>query len=173
MQLADFFIGKPGPGSVCEAVHMGLPVIVVDNAWTLPQERYNAQWVREHRVGLVVRDFRAIREQVARLLAQLPTLRRHAAAVHNRARFEVPLLLERILREAGQAAVAPGGLAQTGQGRAFAPLQPAGTLQRQQLDQAPGQAAQQDEPTAGSGQTARAGRTEVVHGVLNVGLTRP
>jgi 1,2-diacylglycerol 3-beta-galactosyltransferase len=42
MQLADYFIGKPGPGSISEAVLMGLPVIVQRNAWTLPQERYNA-----------------------------------------------------------------------------------------------------------------------------------
>src|SRR5579883_1270405 len=47
MQLADYFIGKPGPGSISEAVAMRLPVIVESNAWTLPQERYNAVWVRE------------------------------------------------------------------------------------------------------------------------------
>jgi 1,2-diacylglycerol 3-beta-galactosyltransferase len=43
MRLADFFIGKPGPGSISEAVAMGLPVIVECNHWTLPQERYNAE----------------------------------------------------------------------------------------------------------------------------------
>ena len=37
MQLADYFIGKPGPGSISEAVAMRLPVIVESNAWTLPQ----------------------------------------------------------------------------------------------------------------------------------------
>ena len=53
MSLADFFIGKPGPGSISEAVAMGLPVIVERNAWTLPQERYNADWVlrAERRYG--------------------------------------------------------------------------------------------------------------------------
>jgi len=40
MQLADYFIGKPGPASISEAVAMHLPVIVESNAWTLPQERY-------------------------------------------------------------------------------------------------------------------------------------
>ena len=47
MQLADYFIGKPGPGSISEAVFMRLPVIVNCNAWTLPQERYNTVWVRQ------------------------------------------------------------------------------------------------------------------------------
>ena len=51
MQVADFFIGKPGPGSVSEALAMHLPVIVERNAWTLPQERYNADWVRGERSG--------------------------------------------------------------------------------------------------------------------------
>ena len=41
MHLSDFFIGKPGPGSISEAVHMKLPVIVERNTWTLAQERYN------------------------------------------------------------------------------------------------------------------------------------
>ena len=51
MQLADYFIGKPGPGSVSEALAMKLPVIVESNAWTLPQERYNGEWVRERASG--------------------------------------------------------------------------------------------------------------------------
>ncbi len=47
MHASDFFIGKPGPGSISEALAMKLPVIVERNAWTLPQERYNADWVTE------------------------------------------------------------------------------------------------------------------------------
>ena len=39
MQLSDYFVGKPGPGSLSEAVHMGLPVITFLNASTMPQER--------------------------------------------------------------------------------------------------------------------------------------
>ncbi len=60
MQLADFFIGKPGPGSLSEALAMHLPVIVERNAWTLPQERYNADWVLENEVGLVLPEFSTI-----------------------------------------------------------------------------------------------------------------
>jgi hypothetical protein len=60
MHLSDFFIGKPGPGSISEAIAMKLPVIVERNAWNLPQERYNCEWVREQDVGLVLRNFRGI-----------------------------------------------------------------------------------------------------------------
>ena len=53
MAISDFFIGKPGPGSISEAVAMRLPVIVERNAWTLPQERYNADWILENDLGSV------------------------------------------------------------------------------------------------------------------------
>ena len=65
MQLCDFFIGKPGPGSISEAMQQRLPVIVVRNAWTMPQERYNAEWVQEHGVGVVLDSFNAIGSGVA------------------------------------------------------------------------------------------------------------
>jgi 1,2-diacylglycerol 3-beta-galactosyltransferase len=57
MRLADFFIGKPGPGSVSEAIHMGCPVIVECNAGTMPQERPNVEWVLDMKVGLSVKSF--------------------------------------------------------------------------------------------------------------------
>ncbi|MGB8979335.1 MAG: glycosyltransferase [Terriglobales bacterium] len=68
MALADFFIGKPGPGSISEALQFHLPVIVECNGKTLPQERYNAQWVEEKGFGVVVPSFREIGEAVQRLI---------------------------------------------------------------------------------------------------------
>ena len=51
MHLADFFIGKPGPGSISEALAMKLPVMVERNAWTLVQERYNTEWLEAEAGG--------------------------------------------------------------------------------------------------------------------------
>jgi len=101
MHLADFFIGKPGPGSISEALAMKLPVIVERNARTLPQERYNADWVLERQVGLLVRDFGRITTTVEALLdpARFARYRTHAAAVNNRAVFEIPGILNEILRK--------------------------------------------------------------------------
>jgi hypothetical protein len=96
MQLADFFIGKPGPGSVAEALAMKLPVIVERNARTLPQERYNTEWIAEHRVGLVVGNFRNIAGAVSTLLDRLLEYRQNAAVVENRALFEVVDILKSI-----------------------------------------------------------------------------
>lgn len=100
LRLGDFFIGKPGPASLSEAVHLGLPVVTVRNAWTMPQERFNAQWVRENGLGIVQDSFRSIRDGVADLTARLPEFRHNLRASDNRAVFEVPEILARILAEA-------------------------------------------------------------------------
>src|SRR5580704_4296660 len=100
MRLADFFIGKPGPGSISEAVAMGLPVIIERNHWTLPQERYNADWVEEQGVGISLRSFK--RQIVGAVEKMLDPERRcefvrHVNAQKNRAVFEIPDILERIM----------------------------------------------------------------------------
>ena len=99
MQLADYFIGKPGPGSISEAVFMRLPVIVNCNTWTLPQERYNAAWVREQGVGIVLDNFRHVRSAVDQLLdpAAYAKFRAATERQQNRAVFEIPEMLERVL----------------------------------------------------------------------------
>jgi 1,2-diacylglycerol 3-beta-galactosyltransferase len=99
MQLADYFIGKPGPGSISEAVAMHLPMIVELNAFTLPQERYNTEWVREQGVGVVLPSFRGIARAVDELLEPetYARFRRATERQHNRAVFEIPDILEGIL----------------------------------------------------------------------------
>jgi 1,2-diacylglycerol 3-beta-galactosyltransferase len=91
MQVVDYFIGKPGPGSISEAVAMHLPVIVERNAWTLPQERYNAEWVTEEGVGMVLPNFRGIGAAVDELLesAKYAEFRAATERLQNRAVFEV------------------------------------------------------------------------------------
>ena len=87
MALADFFIGKPGPGSISEALQLHLPVIVERNAKTLPQERYNADWATENGYGIVVPSFKKIAPAVQRLLepATFGEFRRKAGEYSNRA----------------------------------------------------------------------------------------
>ena len=99
MRLADFFLGKPGPGSISEALAMGLPVVVERNAWTLPQERYNADWVQEKGFGLVVKSWREVNSAVEHLLehSKFQATHRAVSTVKNRAVFEIPGILENIL----------------------------------------------------------------------------
>jgi UDP-N-acetylglucosamine:LPS N-acetylglucosamine transferase len=100
MDLSDFFIGKPGPGSISEALSKRLPVIVQQSPWTMAHERYNADWIEDQGVGLVVRNFSTeIRDAVRTLLAppNYQRFRERASAVRNRAVYEIPDLLEGIL----------------------------------------------------------------------------
>ncbi|RPH40767.1 MAG: galactosyldiacylglycerol synthase [Burkholderiales bacterium] len=107
LRSADFFIGKPGPGSLSEALHCGLPVVTFRNTWTMPQERYNARWIQEHDLGRVVASTRALGPAVRSLLGELDAVRARVARIENRAVFEVVDLLAGLLQEVPQAA-APG-----------------------------------------------------------------
>ena len=102
MQLADFFVGKPGPGSVSEAIKMGLPVVVENNAWTLPQERFNATWVAEHELGEALDSFANVVPALERMLEpkRFATLRKNVQAIENRALFEIPNILQEKLSAA-------------------------------------------------------------------------
>jgi UDP-N-acetylglucosamine:LPS N-acetylglucosamine transferase len=97
MQLSDYFIGKPGPGSLSESIHMGLPVITFKNASTMPQERFNTQWVIDHQYGLVISTMRELPGAVEKMIAELSVFKARVAATHNRAVFEVVEALDRII----------------------------------------------------------------------------
>ena len=105
MEMADFFIGKPGPGSISEALAKKLPVIVQRNKWTMAHELYNTEWIEELGAGIVIENFsRDIAAAVNSLLAP-ETYARHrerAAATHNTAVYEIPEMLNRILSEVSQ-----------------------------------------------------------------------
>jgi Glycosyltransferase family 28 C-terminal domain len=114
MRAADFLIGKPGPGSIAEAMIRKLPVLVECNAWTLPQERYNAEWVRGENVGIVLRSFKDVVSGVTQMLEPrtLAEFRRNVAAQNNRAIFEIPEIFATLLGEAraGSAAAPPASV---------------------------------------------------------------
>ena len=102
MQLSDYFVGKPGPGSVSEALVMGLPVIVERNARTMVQERYNTDWIERHQVGVVLRSFNEIVAGITQMLEpqRLTHFRACAAKLNNRAVFEIPDLLQTLIAAA-------------------------------------------------------------------------
>lgn len=98
MQLSDYFIGKPGPGSLSESIHMGLPVITFRNASTMPQERFNTQWVSDHQYGLVVNKLSDIPATVDSLIINLPIFKENVSKLRNRAVFEVVDALDQMMK---------------------------------------------------------------------------
>jgi UDP-N-acetylglucosamine:LPS N-acetylglucosamine transferase len=106
MRLSDFFIGKPGPGSISEALHCGLPVIVERNRRTMPQERYNTKWLEKHKVGIVTKDFDDIAKAVRSLLGDgcLRQFQRNAQRLDNYAVFQIPSIFEQIITASAEEA---------------------------------------------------------------------
>lgn len=107
MEMADFFIGKPGPGSISEAIRKDMPVIIVCNKWTMIQERYNGEWVTDNGLGIVLPSFAKINKAVHHLLENLESYRERVKAQNNQAVFEVPDILARILAQNEIAEQAP------------------------------------------------------------------
>jgi 1,2-diacylglycerol 3-beta-galactosyltransferase len=107
MRLADFFIGKPGPGSISEAIHMGCPVIVEKNKSTMPQESPNPDWVRQHGLGIVVKSFKKdIATAAAHILEDIAIYQANIRGMpENRAVFEVVGILEQVVERGGDVAL--------------------------------------------------------------------
>jgi UDP-N-acetylglucosamine:LPS N-acetylglucosamine transferase len=105
LAASDLLVTKPGPGSLAEALHQHVPVVVVRNAHTIPQERFNTHFVTHHGLGTVVRHWRLIPPAVLHLLRtpqERAAIRERIAALpENRAVYEV---VELVSREAGLAA---------------------------------------------------------------------
>jgi hypothetical protein len=82
---------------------------------TLPQERYNTEWVTEKRVGIVLHDFKEIVAGVKQLLEPetLAEFRRNVAALNNQAIFEIPEILAGLLGEERVLPVGVSGLLKT------------------------------------------------------------
>jgi hypothetical protein len=109
MRLADYFIGKPGPGSISEALVTGLPVIVESNRWTMVQERFNAEWIAENEVGVVLHSFAEIAAGILPMLdpERLAGFRARVRAIDNRAVFEIPEILATLLAPRERRALEP------------------------------------------------------------------
>jgi UDP-N-acetylglucosamine:LPS N-acetylglucosamine transferase len=103
MQLSDYFMGKPGPGSLSEAVHMGLPVITFQNSLTMPQERYNTLWVKEKKLGKIIKSVKELQVAVDELLHDLSAFKSNVQKINNRAVYEVVDAMSDILGAQNQA----------------------------------------------------------------------
>ena len=104
LRLGDFFIGKPGPGSLSEALHCGLAgdrhAQCLDHAAGALQHRLGARTGRGPGAAQLCRPARgawpALRAQLDRVRSS------RVRRLDNRALFEVPQILAGILREAQQ-----------------------------------------------------------------------
>jgi UDP-N-acetylglucosamine:LPS N-acetylglucosamine transferase len=104
MRLSDYFIGKPGPGCLSEALLMKLPVIIDRNVSTMAQERYNTEWVSANGVGIVLSSFNYIAHGIKAMLdaSQYASFRFNVGSLENRAVFEILDILESLMSPASE-----------------------------------------------------------------------
>ncbi|HEY7514398.1 MAG TPA: glycosyltransferase, partial [Vicinamibacteria bacterium] len=97
MAAADLLVTKPGPGSLAEAFQEGVPVVVVRDRHTIPQERFNTRFVQERGLGVVVSGWTEIPDAVTSLADDPKRLERLRTATKalppNRAVYEVIAML--------------------------------------------------------------------------------
>jgi 1,2-diacylglycerol 3-beta-galactosyltransferase len=93
---SDIFVGKPGPGSVSEALSYGL-YLLLDRTMALPQETPVLKWVKRANAGASFRSRKDFQRAVVDVLAQVESGLGQPKARPNRASQEVAALIETIL----------------------------------------------------------------------------
>jgi hypothetical protein len=105
LAASDLLVTKPGPGSLAEALQQRVPVVVTSHARTIPQERWNAEMVRQLDVGRVVGSVEEMPAAVAALRSDAAAWSRVQANLRalppNRAVYEVLDVVEAELRRVG------------------------------------------------------------------------
>lgn len=94
---SDIFVGKPGPGSVSEAVSFGL-YLLLDRTMALPQETPVLKWVKRTDAGASFRGQKDFRRIVKRLLARIAQGVSGPKAQSNTASAEIPSIIDAILK---------------------------------------------------------------------------
>ena len=96
MAASDFFIGKPGPGAISEAMVMDLPMILEVGSRLLAQERYNATWAVATGTALSFQSANELVASVDHLADPIhhAAMRQAIAAHPNTAIFDLPALLD-------------------------------------------------------------------------------
>lgn len=93
---SDIFIGKPGPGSVSEALHYGLH-LMLDRRLALPQETPVLAWVRRSGAGTFFRTSKEFRRGISLLINRVVQGDHLPESRPNRASAEIPAIIAQIL----------------------------------------------------------------------------
>lgn len=68
MAVAQVIITKPGPGSICEALYLNVPILVDDTPGTIYWEKFHVEFVEKNRFGDVIRKAQELPQLLMRYL---------------------------------------------------------------------------------------------------------
>ena len=83
--VADVFITKPGPGSICEALYTNTPMILENSAGVLYWERFHIKFVQEHGFGEILDNIHDLPTLLDKFLTDKNY---HSNIVHNLESFQ-------------------------------------------------------------------------------------
>lgn len=94
---SDIFVGKPGPGSVSEALSYGL-ALLVDRTMALPQEAPVVTWIRRSDAGASFKGMKDFRRGMTDLLARVARGEASVKPRPNTASAEIAGIVDHILK---------------------------------------------------------------------------
>jgi len=68
MAISDLFITKPGSHSVCEAIQMGIPILIDQTSTILQWEKLNGEFIKKYKLGDVIRSYRKTNKLINKFL---------------------------------------------------------------------------------------------------------
>jgi Glycosyltransferase family 28 C-terminal domain len=95
LTCSSIFIGKPGPGSVSEALAMGLPVLL-DRSMTLPQEAAVLEHVTSNGLGHVFTSMDEFHDRFEQLMATQPANGESKQSTSNLSAQQIESILDQI-----------------------------------------------------------------------------
>ena len=98
MKIADFLVGKSGPGTIMESIALGLPLLL-DVSHVMPHESRNASWVEERNLGKSFKTARELAERINSLENADESIISHKALSKNTAVLDVSTLVDEILQD--------------------------------------------------------------------------
>lgn len=69
MSVSQVIITKSGPGSICEAIASGLPMIIDKTAEIIKWEKLNIDFVEKYKLGTVLYDIKNLNKEVEKILS--------------------------------------------------------------------------------------------------------
>ncbi len=98
MHLADFLIGKPGPGAIMEGVAANLPLLI-DASKRLLHEANNITWIEEQGFGFRFKNTKQLLTRIQDLTSPevYQQLKENVSQFENKAIFEMPDIIETIM----------------------------------------------------------------------------
>ncbi|NVJ90223.1 MAG: hypothetical protein HWE34_01120 [Methylocystaceae bacterium] len=98
LSVTDIFVGKPGPGSVSEALHFG-QYLLLDKTMALPQEKPVLKWVVKSRAGAAFKNEQDFWTSLSVLLEQIAEGKPSPQGRPNIASQQIPSLIDGIMND--------------------------------------------------------------------------